>query len=494
VVVGVIDTGYRPHKDLVGNILPGYDMISDTGVSQDGDGRDSDASDPGDWAPAGVCYSSHPGSNSSWHGTHVAGTIAAVTNNGIGVTGVAYKAKVVPIRVLGRCGGYTSDIADAIIWGAGGSVSGVPDNENPAKVLNLSLGGSGRCGYTQQNAIDTARTLGATVVVAAGNSNTNASNTTPANCSGVVTVAAVDRSGGKAWYSNYGSVVDVASPGGDTRVTANGILSTLNSGSTSPGSDSYAFYQGTSMATPHVAGAAALLYSVDPSITPNEVEATLKNTSRSFPRSCSQCGSGIVDAGAAVPTVSQPVSLIAPNGSEILGYGDAYTIQWDPGVAAGSTVKIEFRAGSSSWRAITYSTANDGAYSWTPSSSVYCSYESRIRITASGGSSDTSATNFSVDCHPEMGLSAPQVRGLILRQNGGASPRCGDFNTAWCKLTSPGASGNGPFKFIWDDGSVSCSWFPGYHVYNGPGDYHVRVQVTNTCGWTAERSTFSFIP
>ncbi|WP_305080690.1 S8 family peptidase [Microbulbifer sediminum] len=302
--VAVLDTGYRPHADLVDNLLPGYDMISDSTVAQDGNGRDSDASDPGDWAPAGACYSGSPASNSSWHGTHVAGTIAAATNNGTGVAGVAYKAKVVPVRVLGRCGGYTSDIADGIIWAAGGSVSGAPSNANPAQVLNLSLGGSGSCGSTTQNAINTARGLGATVVVAAGNSNTNASNATPANCSGVVTVASVDRSGGRAWYSNYGSVVDVAAPGGDTSVSSNGVLSTLNSGSQGPGSDNYAFYQGTSMATPHVAGAAALLYALDGSLTPTEVESILSNTARSFPASCSQCGSGIVDAAAAVAAVS----------------------------------------------------------------------------------------------------------------------------------------------------------------------------------------------
>ena len=300
VVVAVIDTGYRPHSDLNANLLPGYDMIVDTAVSRDGDGRDADASDPGDWEPAGFCGFGRPARNSSWHGTHVAGTIAAVTNNGNGIAGVAYKAKVVPVRVLGRCGGYTSDIADGMVWAAGGSVSGVPANANPAQVLNLSLGGGGACGATQQAAINTARNLGATVVVAAGNSNANAANATPANCSGVVTVASVARDGGKAFYSNFGSVVDVAAPGGETFTPSNGVLSTLNTGTTSPGVESYAFYQGTSMATPHVAGVAALLYAVDPGITPNQVESILKSTTRSFPATCSQCGTGIVDASAAV--------------------------------------------------------------------------------------------------------------------------------------------------------------------------------------------------
>jgi serine protease len=301
VVVAVIDTGYLPHADLAANILPGYDMISDQTVAQDGNGRDADATDMGDWEPAGACAAGSAASDSSWHGTHVAGTIAAVSNNGFGVTGVAYKAKVLPVRVLGRCGGYMSDIADGIIWAAGGSVSGVPANANPARVLNLSLGGSGSCSITSQNAINTARSLGATVVVAAGNENANASNSNPANCTGVIAVAAINRNGGRAYYSNYGAVVDVAAPGGDvTTGTANGILSTLNVGRTTASTDSYAFYQGTSMATPHVAGVAALLYAVNPTITPDQVESILKSTARSFPATCTQCGAGIVNAAAAV--------------------------------------------------------------------------------------------------------------------------------------------------------------------------------------------------
>ena len=303
VTVAVLDTGYRPHVDLAANIVGGYDMISDSFIGNDGNGRDSDALDPGDWVNAGECGGGQPtqNQNSSWHGTHVAGTIAAVTNNGTGVAGVAYGAKVVPVRVLGKCGGYTSDIADGIIWAAGGSVSGVPANSNPAEVLNLSLGGGGACGSTTQSAINTARSLGATVVVAAGNENQNASNSNPANCSGVVTVAATDRAGNRAYYSNYGSVVDVAAPGGETNVNAaDGIASTLNSGTQGPGADSYVYFQGTSMATPHVAGVAALMYAVDPASTPDEVEADLKSSSRAFPGSCSQCGSGIVDATAAV--------------------------------------------------------------------------------------------------------------------------------------------------------------------------------------------------
>ena len=304
-VVAVLDTGYRPHVDLAANLLAGYDMISDAAVGNDGDGRDSDASDPGDWVVARQCYRRSPASDSSWHGTHVAGTIAAVTNNGSGVAGVAYDAKVVPVRVLGTCGGYTSDIADGIIWAAGGNVSGSPSNPNPAQVINMSLGGGSACSSITQDAINIARGLGATIVVAAGNSDADAANYAPASCNGVVTVAATDRNGGRAYYSNYGSVVDVAAPGGAQSFAndPNGVLSTLNSGTTTPGKDNYIYYQGTSMAAPHVAGVAALMYQLDSSITPDEVESILVSTTRSFPATCGQCGSGIVDAAAAVAAV-----------------------------------------------------------------------------------------------------------------------------------------------------------------------------------------------
>ena len=300
VVVGVVDTGYRPHADLAVNILPGYDFISDTFVANDGNGRDSSALDPGDWVNPGECGPGDPAAfeASSWHGTHVSGTIAAITNNGNGVAGVAFNAKIVPARVLGKCGGFTSDIADAIIWVTGGNVTGVPANANPAKVVSISLGGSGSCGTTTQSAINSARSRGASVVVAAGNSNANAANFSPANCSGVVTVAAVGRNGGKASYSNFGATVEIAAPGGSGG--ANSVLSTLNAGQQGPGADSYALYNGTSMATPHVSGVVALMLSVKPSLTPDQVTQILQSTARAFPATCSQCGSGIVNASGAV--------------------------------------------------------------------------------------------------------------------------------------------------------------------------------------------------
>jgi serine protease len=374
--VAVIDTGYRPHADLAGQILQGYDFIASTSIANDGNGRDSDASDPGDWTPAGSCSNGTPAQDqsSSWHGTHVAGTIAARTNNGAGIAGIAYNAKIVPARVLGRCGGYTSDIADAIIWTSGGSVNGVPANANKARVLNLSLGGSGSCDNTTQNAINGARARGAVVVVAAGNANVDAVSSSPANCAGVITVAAVGRGGGKASYSNYGSVVDLAAPGGDSGA---GILSTLNSGTAGPASDSYAYYMGTSMATPHVAGVAALMLAANPNLTPDQVEATLKSTARAFPAACSGCGAGIVDAQAAVN------AALAAGGSPTPAPAPAVT--WTACAAEGGTCafsgtrEVRYGAGSSFVsKTVTGSVACTNAVFGDPAPNVVksCSYSS----------------------------------------------------------------------------------------------------------------------
>jgi serine protease len=320
VTVAVIDTGIRPHADLSGQIVAGYDMIKDTAVSNDGNGRDSDPSDPGDWTAANECAAGEPASNSSWHGTHVAGTIAARTNNASGVAGIAFNAKIQPIRVLGKCGGYTSDIADGMIWASGGTVSGLPTNATPSRVINMSLGGGGACDTTSQNAINSARSRGTAIVVAAGNENQNASNSNPANCSGVITVAATDRNGSRAYYSNYGSVVTLAAPGGDVRSSSsNGILSTLNAGTQAPGADSYAYYQGTSMATPHVAGVVALMLSAKPGATPDQIKAALQSSARAFPGTCSQCGSGILDAAAAVAAITGTGGLPTVNETESNG-------------------------------------------------------------------------------------------------------------------------------------------------------------------------------
>ncbi|WP_066960016.1 S8 family peptidase [Microbulbifer sp. Q7] len=470
VVVGVIDTGYRPHADLNANLLPGYDMISDTTVAQDGNGRDSDARDPGDWSPAGACGAGQPARNSSWHGTHVAGTIAAVTNNGTGVAGVAYKSKIVPIRVLGRCGGYTSDIADGIIWGAGGNVSGVPANANPAQVLNLSLGGGGACDTTTQNAINTARSLGTTVVVAAGNSNANAANYSPASCNGVISVASTNRAGSRAYYSNYGSVVDVAAPGGETSTNSNGVLSTLNSGTQGPGSDNYAFYQGTSMAAPHVAGAAALLYAVDSGITPTEVETILKNTARSFPGSCSQCGTGIVDATAAVNAANG-----GGGGDPTPGDGELSNGVAETGLAASSGQELQYTlevpAGASNLSfQISGGSGDADLYVRFGSQPTTSAYDCRPYL--NGNSETCSINNVQAGTYYVMVRAYSSFSGVSLvgSFDEGSS---GGGATGWTESNLSGASGNWQ-HFTLDVNSGMSSLEVLMSGGSGDGDLYVR--------------------
>lgn len=311
IVVGVIDTGYRPHADLAANLLPGYDFISDINTGNNGHTRSPDATDPGDWVtqqeltdPSSPFYqcASAP-SNSSWHGTQVAGIIGAAANNGIGIAGVNWYGKILPVRVLGKCGGMLSDIVDGMRWAAGLPVPGAPSNPNPAKVLNLSLGGYGRtCSSTYQNAINEITSRGANVVVAAGNDGGPVSTTQPANCQGVIAVGAIDSKGARASFSNYGAAVKIAAPGV-------GILSTLNAGKTSPGADGFASYNGTSMATPHVAGTIALMLAVNSALSPSQVLQRLQSSARPFPSgsncSTSTCGAGLLDAGNAVDAAAQ---------------------------------------------------------------------------------------------------------------------------------------------------------------------------------------------
>lgn len=319
VVAAIGDTGLTNHVDLAGRMVSGsvatsgYDFVSNTTIANDGDGRDSNPSDPGDWVtsaestnPASVLYGCQV-SDSSWHGSHVAGTIGAASNNSVGVAGINWTSPLLIMRVLGKCGGYDSDIIDGVKWGAGLAVSGVPANANPAKVINLSLGGSGSCSSTWQTAINNLTSAGAVLVVAAGNSNVNVSGFSPANCNGVVTVAATGQTGSKASYSNYGAQVEISAPGGSGSYY---IWSTINAGTQGPTSDTYGGYQGTSMAAPHVTGVVSLMFSINPTLAPSQVLSILQGTARAFPggSSCntSNCGSGILDAGAAVAAAQSP--------------------------------------------------------------------------------------------------------------------------------------------------------------------------------------------
>lgn len=335
VVVAVLDTGLTANADIDYSLADaGYDFLSDKAYSgRDSDGRAAGGWDLGDWTEANECDNGSPAGNSSWHGTHVSGTIAALTDNGVALAGMAGQAKVLPVRVLGHCGGPVSDITDDLVWAAGGHIDGIPDNPNPAKVINMSLGGQGYC-YADSafaTAIGKANDLGATVVVAAGNDGTNTENAQPASCPGVITVAATGIDGGKAQYSNFGTAVALAAPGGgicpddklpDSSGTCGGtppaadgfVWSLVNSGTTTPqddvgeGSVYFAGMAGTSQATPHVTATVALVLDAMRTAgmdapTPDQIRGFLVDSVRSFPimpPSGEPIGPGILDAAAAI--------------------------------------------------------------------------------------------------------------------------------------------------------------------------------------------------
>lgn len=316
ITVAVIDTGITSHSDLNSVIVSGYDMISDKSNARDGGGRDSDPTDLGDYQGSLDCSGN---SSSSWHGTHIAGIIGAVTNNSYGVAGAASNVSILPVRVLGPCGGNTSDIADAIRWAVGGSVSGAGTNSNPAKVVNMSLGGRASCSRYMQEAIDYANAKGAVVVVSAGNesSSVDSMEFTPANCRGVLRVGAIDSSLYQSSYSNYGEIVDISAPGDI-------IYSSLNSGQNTQSSESFGVMSGTSMAAGFVSAAAAMVFSVNNELTSDQVKDILvRNESVVYCRNYN-CSMGSVD----------PYNAILDAGGEVRDEDFVYS---DPVVVGGYT-------------------------------------------------------------------------------------------------------------------------------------------------------------
>lgn len=352
VVVAVLDTGVRfEHPDLGrvasgGKLLPGYDFVANAIVANDGGGRDNDPSDPGDWVTsaeaATTTFRDCPASGSSWHGTSTASLVGGATNNNVGMAGAAPGVQVLPVRVLGKCFGVDSDIQAGMRWAAGIPVAGVPNNPNPAKVLNMSLGGPGACSASYQAAVDEIVARGVVIVAAAGNS-AGGPVGTPASCRGVVAVAALRHVGTKVGFSDLGPEITLAAPGGNCVNTDTGdaclypIIAATNSGSQGPAvsgwSDAFDITVGTSFSSPLVAGTVGLMFSAQPALTPAQVRTALQRTARPFPTTggdngtdptpvvqcrapsssaeqlqcycnTSFCGAGMLDAGAAVGAVA----------------------------------------------------------------------------------------------------------------------------------------------------------------------------------------------
>src|SRR5579862_199993 len=320
-IIAIVDTGILGHPEFVSRIIGGYDFISDPVSAGDGNGRDPDPTDAGNWRTAGLCGPGSPAAQSEWHGTHVAGIIAAAGNNGMGIAGLDWNTKIVAARAIGKCGGIISDITDAMRWSAGLPVPGVPANPNPARVINMSLGGNTPCWLNppEQDAILELLVTGVAVVVSAGNDDANATNYSPAGCFGVITVGATGPSGDRTSYSNYSNLaLDISAPGGeDPRIggAAGEIFSTWFTGTQSdPGTATYALLVGTSMAAPHVSGTVSLMLAANPDLTIAQIHDILRVTAHPFaPGSvCAQtgiCGVGVLNAGDAVTLAKDLVGI-----------------------------------------------------------------------------------------------------------------------------------------------------------------------------------------
>jgi serine protease len=522
VVVAVLDTGVRrDHPDLAGALLAGYDFVSDTTMANDGDGRDADPSDPGDWvsssdAASGVLAGCST-SASSWHGTQVAGLIAARTDNGIGIASVARQVQVLPVRVLGKCGGYDSDIIAGMRWAAGLSVSGVPSNPTPARVLNLSLGGSGSCSRAYQAAVDEVLAAGASIVVAAGND--GAAVATPANCSGVIAVAGLRHSGTKVGYSSLGSAVAIAAPAGncvnETGTCVYPLVSTSDSGSTVPAGAIYTDGSnptlGTSFAAPLVAGTVALMQSAVSGLSPATLRSLLQASARSFPSSgaasgvaacrsnsnaaqtsecyctTSTCGAGMLDAGAAVAAalgstastpVAAPVAAISGS-SSALREGDTALLDGSGSTAGSgrSLVRYAWQLDSGSAQ-LALMGDTDGS-SVTVQALATGSAVLRLTVTDSAGQSASSTLAITITSGAPQARFAysptsPTSSDTVVLDGSGSQVASGRSVVAWRWALQAGAD-IASFKTDTDGAAATLG-------FRGAGPVTVALTITDSAG------------
>jgi serine protease len=393
VVVAAVDTGYRPHADLAGRFLPGYDFVSDPKIGNDGDGRDADATDPGDWISAADKSDPEFGDcdvkDSSWHGTAVASIIAADSNNAKWIAGIDWGARILPVRVLGKCGGWDTDIIDGIAWAAGLSVPGAPANPYPAQIINLSLGGPGTCDPAYHNVFSNALVHGVTraIIAAAGNEGVDVASAAPASCSELIAVAATTGSGFLASYSNFGTGVALSAPGGSTDLDVDGIAILFNHGKTVPDADAWAVGAGTSFSAPMVSAVASLMLSLAPSMPAAQLRSLLTSSASPFPTGsdCSalRCGAGILNAQAAViaaqavaPAANyQGLWWNAPANSES-GWGINFAHQGDTIFASWFTYDVNGRGwwlvmtapktGANTYSGTLYQTHGSAFYAFNP--------------------------------------------------------------------------------------------------------------------------------
>lgn len=493
--VAVIDTGYRPHVDLGTAVLPGYDFITNPTTANDGDGRDADAQDPGDWVALNECGAGSPASDSSWHGTHVAGTIAAAMNNGIGGTGVAPNIRILPVRVLGKCGGLTSDIADGMRWAAGLAVSGAPANPNPAQVLNMSLGAAGACSLTFQSAVNDVVNAGKVIVAAAGNDSSSVSS--PANCTDVIAVTAHAIDGDNAWYANVGTVVAISAPGGGcgflthsatctdfSSANGLGVYSLMNTGTTIPGADSYSAERGTSMAAPHVAGVVALMLSVK-TLTPANIKSYLQSSARAHPAGtyCTTttgvCGSGLLDAAGALNAIpAAPPTVVLTSPSQVVAPNAVISL------AGSATAESPRVINTYSWTQLTGAAViinNANTASATFTAPATGTYSFRLTATDNTSRSGTADATVRVNSAPVPAAVAPQtvVVGSALNFTVSATDVDGDTPIFHSVSLPAGATLSAQGAFSWPSATPLGSYTMTYYASdNDTNSANVTVDIT----------------
>jgi serine protease len=438
-VIADIDNGVRfDHPDLLragfgGRLLPGYDFVDQdysrtTGaalgtflIANDGDGWDPDPSDPGDWInstdqqnslfPAADC----PIEDSSWHGTRVVGVLGALTNNGAGIAGMTWKPYILPVRALGKCGGFDSDIIAGMQWAAGMSVQAVPDNPYPADIINLSLGGSSSCLSDYQSAISTLTGMGVLIVASAGNGGSSVD--TPGNCPGVLAVAGLRNVGTKVGYSSFGPEVGIAAPAGNCVETSGACLrsidTTTNLALTTPGTNGYTdqinYNLGTSFSAPIVSGIAALMRAVNANLTPAQLIARIESSASPFPQpaglpqcpalssdgsgQCAcvqgQCGAGMINALSAVKAALDPIAAVVVPAA-VNAHSNAVFDAGGSAAACGQTIV------SYAWTATGGVTIQSGANAAQVTAvSTGATGTLNLTVTDSAGNTDTAVVRFS---------------------------------------------------------------------------------------------------
>jgi serine protease len=519
-VVADVDTGVRfEHPDLANKLLPGYDFITSTSTAGDGNGIDSDATDPGDWTTAGQCGSGQAAENSSWHGTQTSGLIGAQTGNAVGMASMGHDVMVLPVRVLGKCGGSDSDIIAGMLWAGGVSANPVA-NPHPARVINLSLGGTGSCNAAYTDAIAQLTAAGVVVVAAAGNAEGLAVGV-PANCAGVIAVAGVRHVGTKVGFSSIGPEVALAAPAGNCVNTTGAclypILTTTNSGTTtalaSTYSDSSNYSVGTSFASPLVAGTAALMLSVNPSLTPAQVKSLLKSSARAFPTTStdttvlqchapngvaqdecicttSTCGAGLLDAGAAVAAamaLAQPVAAFtASSGTVLVGA----TVSFD-----GSGSSVPTGRTLAGWQWSLTSSSGIAAFSGPTNASTARvvasaagSYTVQLTVTDSTGARASASQTITVNAPaaPTVNLLASATTvaaGSSVSFDGSASVAASGLTVAAYQWTITSSAGLAGFSSSTNAASATVATSG-----SGSGSFTVQLTVTDSLGQSSSRS------